>query len=400
MYQATTALQKLAKLRKRVRFVAGGTSASKTISILQLLIDDAQTDTIPTLTSVVSETMPHLKKGAIRDFQDILKKHNMWEDSRWNAGSSTYTFPYVDSAGKVHDAGSKIEFFSADDPGKVRGPRRDRLFVNEANRVAYEAWDQMLVRTKEYAFADWNPVVEFWAYDLMQQRDDVDFLTLTYKDNEALDPRVVAEIESHKPNRNWWRVYGQGLLGEVEGRIYTGWQQIDTVPFEARLMRYGLDFGYSQDPAALVAVYYYNGGYIIDEILYSKGISNQRMAEVLRNQEQQAVVFADSAEPKSIDEIHSWGISIMPIAKGRDSINQGIQYVQDQRVSVTSRSLNVWKEYNRYLWEIDKDGKITNKAQDFDNHAMDAIRYAFESLRAPVRRPNQQVRQINLGMPT
>lgn len=399
LLQETTALHKIAALKRRVRLIAGGTSASKTISILEYLIDDAQTDLDPTLTSIVSETMPHLKKGAMRNFQEMLKSHNMWDDSRWNAGNSIYTFPYVDHAGKVYPSGSKIEFFSSDDPGKVRGPRRDRLFVNEANRVKFEAWDQMLIRTKEYAFADWNPVAEFWAYDLMKQRDDIDFLTLTYKDNEALDDRIVQEIESHRANKNWWRVYGMGLLGEVEGRVYTGWQQVDKVPHEARLVRYGLDFGYSRDPAAIVAVYYYNGGYIIDEVLYSTRMSFQNLADAILNRDEPAICYADSADPRGIDEIYRCGVNIQPIAKGRDSISQGIRYVQDQRISVTKRSVNVLHEYNRYLFEIDNDGKITTKAQDFDNHAMDAIRYAFESLRAPQRRPRQQARQVNLSMP-
>lgn len=399
MYQQTTALKKLNQLRQRLRFAAGGTSASKTISILQLLIDDAQTDHTPTLTSVVSETLPHLRKGAIRDFLSILQEHQYFEDARWNMSEHTYTFPMIDSHGKVYPVGSKLEFFSADQPGKVRGPRRDRLFVNEGNNIPLETFDQLLVRTKEYAWVDWNPVAHFWAYDLMEQRKDIGFVTLTYKDNEALDNRIVADIESHKANKNWWRVYGQGLLGEVEGRIYTGWTAVDDISHEARLVRYGLDFGYSQDPAAIVAVYYYNGGYIIDEVLYAKYMSYEQMAETIKNQEQSAVTYADSADPRGIDTIYRHGVPIMPIAKGRDSIDQGIHYVQDQRISVTKRSINVWKEYRGYLWETDKDGKITTDPQDFDNHAMDAIRYAFESLKAPTKRPMQRVRQVNLGMP-
>jgi phage terminase large subunit len=398
MYQQTTALQKLAKLKQRLRFVAGGTSASKTISIEQLLIDDAQTDTTPTLTSIVSETLPHLRKGAIRDFLSILQEHQYFEDNRWNASEHTYTFPLIVGT-RVYPVGSKIEFFSADQPGKVRGPRRDRLFVNEGNNIPFETFDQLLVRTKEYAYVDWNPVAHFWAYDMMEQRKDIDFLTLTYKDNEALDKRIVADIESHRGNKNWWRVYGEGMLGEVEGRIYTGWQTVDDIPHEARLVRFGLDFGYSQDPASIVAVYYYNGGYIIDEVLYARQMRYQDLGEAILNQDQRAVTYADSADPRGIDEIYRQGVPIMPIAKGRDSINNGIRYVQDQRISVTKRSVNIMKEYRSYLWETDKDGKITTDPQDFDNHAMDAIRYAFESLRAPVKRVQQRVRQVNLGMP-
>ena len=153
MFQLTTATKKLAKLKKRIRLVPGGTSAGKTISIEQLLIDDAQSDKTPTLTSIVSESFPHLKRGAIRDFLNIMQEHGYYDDTRWNKTDYVYTF----------ETGSRIEFFSADQPAKVRGPRRDRLFINEGNNVPYETWDQLLVRTKEYAWCDWNPTNEFWA---------------------------------------------------------------------------------------------------------------------------------------------------------------------------------------------------------------------------------------------
>jgi phage terminase large subunit len=370
-YQLTTATKKLAKLRKRVRAVAGGTSAGKTISILQLLIDDAQTDKEPTLTSIVSESFPHLRKGAMKDFLDIMKQHKYFKDSRWSKTDFTYTF----------ESGSKIEFFSSDQPGKVHGPRRDRLFVNEANNVSQETFDQLLLRTEEYAWADWNPVQEFYMYtEYIGQRDDVDFIILTYLDNEGLSEAIVREIESRKSNKRFWQVYGLGLLGEAEGRIYTGWQIIDEVPFEARLERYGLDFGYSNDPTAIVALYYYNGGYILDEVTYQKGLSNKQIADILNNQPK-ALVIADSAEPKSIDELKLYGVNVQPVMKGRDSVAQGIQYVQDQRVSITKRSVNGLKEYRNYLWETDKEGRIINTPIDLWNHFLDATRYGFEGLR-------------------
>lgn len=371
-YGYTTAVEKLSKLKKRIRAVSGGTSAGKTIGILELLIDDAQTDTKPTLTSVVSESFPHLRKGAMRDFLSILQEHNYYKDERWSKTDYTYTF----------ESGSKIEFFSADQPGKVRGPRRDRLFVNECNNVNQEAFEQLLLRTREYCFADWNPVAEFYMYtEYIDHRDDVDFLILTYKDNEALDESIVKEIESRKGNKLFWQVYGLGLLGEAEGRVYKGWQTIDDVPHEARLERYGLDFGYSNDPTAIVAIYYHNGGYILDEITYQKGLSNKQISDILKNQPQ-ALVIADSAEPKSIDELKLYGVNILPVTKGRDSVVQGIQYVQDQRISITKRSVNGLKEYRNYLWETDKDGRILNTPVDMWNHFLDATRYGFEGLRS------------------
>lgn len=379
MYQLTTATKKLSKLRKRVRGVSGGTSAGKTISIEQLLIDDAQSDKKATLTSIVSESFPHLKRGAMRDFLNIMQEHGYFRDSQWNATDYTYTFLN----------GSKIEFFSADQPSKVRGPRRDRLFINEGNNIPYEAYDQLLVRTKEYCWVDWNPTNEFWFYtDVLGKRDDVDFITLTYKDNEALDENIVRDIESHKDNKNWWQVYGLGQLGEVEGKIYTDWQIIDSIPHEARLERYGMDFGYSVDPTAIVAVYYYNGGYILDEVTFQKGLSNKQIADILNNQPK-ALVIADSAEPKSIDEIMGYGVNIIGAQKGQGSINQGIQYVQQQRISVTKRSLNVIKEYRNYLWKTDRDGKIMNVPDAGFDHSMDAVRYGLESLKPRIERPKR-----------
>lgn len=384
MYQETTATKKIAKLRKRIRAVQGGTSASKTISILLYLIARAQSDKTATLTSVISESIPHLKRGAIRDFQNILKAHNYWIEDRWNVQDSTYTF----------ETGSKIEFFSADQSAKLRGARRDRLFINEANNVPFDAFEQLEVRTKEFIFLDWNPVSTFWFYEEVEgKRSDVELIILTYRDNEALDQQIIQAIEARKGRASWWRVYGEGLLGEVEGRIYTGWSTIDDVPHEARLERFGLDFGYSNDPTAIVAVYYYNGGYILDEIAFQKGLSNKQIADIILNQEKKVLTIADSAEPKSIDEIRSYGILIQPTVKGKDSVTQGIQLVQDQQISVTKRSINVIKEYRNYLWIIDKDGRMLNEPDHLWSHSMDAIRYAITSL-APVMRRREMYDQL------
>lgn len=380
MYEATTATRKVASLRQRIRGIQGGTSASKTISILLILIDKAQSDEKPTLTSIVSESFPHLKRGVMRDFLNIMQGHSYFDDARWNRSDYTYTF----------ETGSKLEFFSADQPSKVRGPRRDRLFMNECNNIPFEAFDQLEVRTKDEVWLDWNPTNEFWFYtDVLTKRTDVDHLTLTYKDNEALDPNIVASIEMRKGNKAWWQVYGLGQLGEVEGKIYKGWQQVDEIPHEARLERYGLDFGYSIDPTALVAIYSYNGGYIVDECLYMKGMSNKRIADVILNLPQ-ALVIADSAEPKSIDELKEYGLNVLGAQKGQGSVNQGIQYVQDQKISVTQRSTKLWREYNNYLWKTDKDGKTVNVPEPGWDHALDALRYGMESLKPRIDDDNWQ----------
>lgn len=373
-YLRTTATNKIASLSKRIRAVQGGTSASKTVSILLYLIARAQTDATPTLTSIVSESFPHLKRGVIRDFLNIMQEHNYYDDKRWNKTDYTYTF----------ETGSKIEFFSVDQPGKVRGPRRDRLFINEANNVPYESFDQLEVRTKEFIFLDWNPTNEFWFYEEVVKRSDVEHLILTYRDNEGLSREIVDSIEQRKDRKGWWQVYGEGLLGEVEGKIYKDWAILDEIPHHARLERYGLDFGYSNDPSAIVAIYYYDGGYILDEITFLKGLSNKQIADTILNQPQ-ALVIADSAEPKSIDEIKAHGVNIQAAEKGADSVRNGIQLVQDQRISMTKRSTNIIKEYRNYLWETDRDGKILNEPEHTFSHSMDAIRYALTSL---IKKPN------------
>lgn len=314
--------------------------------------------------------MPHLKRGAIRDFLNIMKEHNYYDDERWNKTESTYTF----------ETGSKIEFFSADQPWKVRWPRRHRLFVNEGNNVDYESFDQLLIRTEEFAFIDWNPVGEFYMYtDFIGKRDDVEFITLTYKDNEALSESIVKEIESHKDNKRWWTVYWEGKLGEVEGKIYKDWQIIDSVPHEARLERYWLDFGYTNDPTAIVAIYAYNGWYILDEIAFQKWLSNKQIADILKSYPT-SLIIADSAEPKSIDEIKSYWLTILWAEKWPDSIKNGIQQVQDQKISVTKGSINIIKEYRNYMWSTDRDGKILNVPESWFDHSMDALRYWFANL--------------------
>lgn len=369
MYESTTATKRLLDTSKRIRAVAGGTSASKTISILLILIDKAQSDKTPKLTSVVAESTPHLKRGAMRDFLDIMKAHGYYKEENWNRTDSIYTF----------ETGSQIEFFGVDAADKLRGARRDRLFINEANNVTYGAFNELEVRTRDEVWLDWNPTNEFWFYtDLQNSRDDIDFLTVTYKDNEALDQSTVDTIEARKANKQWWRVYGLGLLGEHEARIYKDWQIIDEIPHEARLERYGLDFGYSNDPTALVAVYKYNNGWILHEELYKTGMTNQQIADYLKSI-RQALVVADSAEPKSIDEIKLEGITIIPTTKGPGSLNQGIQWVQGERVSVTKQSTNLIKEYRNYMWKEDRDGKLLNAPEPMWDHALDAVRYALTS---------------------
>lgn len=390
-YQTTTSVRKIARLNKRVRVIQGGARAGKSFAILLILIATAQdSKSKGKVISVVSETVPHLKRGVMRDFKNIMSEHGYWKDARWNASDYIYTF----------ETGCIIEFFSADSSAKVRGPARNVLFINECNNLSFETYTQLILRTTDYAYLDYNPVSEFWVHTEVINRDDAEMIILTYKDNEGLNQAIIDEIESRKANKNFWRVFGLGLIGEAEGKVYTNWQIIDDIPHEARLERYGLDFGYSNDPTAIVAIYYYNGGYILDEVTYQKGLSNKQIADIINNQPK-ALVMADSAEPKSIDELRLYGVNVLPTVKGQGSVNQGIQYVQDQKISITKRSINGIKEYRNYMWQADKEGNITGKSGrtpiDLWNHFLDATRYGFESLR-PKKAHTQPKRVPRLKM--
>lgn len=383
MYTATTATRKIVKLNNRIRAVAGGTSASKTISILLYLINRAQSDKVPTLTSIVSESFPHLKRGVMRDFLNILQAHNYYDDDRWNKSDYIYTF----------ETGSKIEFFSADQPSKVRGPRRDRLFVNECNNVAKESWEQLLLRTREFAFADWNPVSDFFMYEdygLHDEHDipyaddpDTDFIILTYKDNEALEPAIVNEIEKRRTNTAWFRPYGEGKRGELEGKIFKDWKIIPEIPHEASLEVRGLDFGYSQDPVALVDIYYYNGGYILDEIAYRVGLKDRQLSDTIQNQpDPNVLIIGDSSDSKAIATLQEdFSLPIIGVDKkgsnGQTFTNAAIKFVQGQRMSITKRSVNLIKSYRNFMWQTDKNGTILPKYDHYWSDGMMATIYGM-----------------------
>lgn len=376
MFSATTATKKILELTKRIRIVQGGTSAGKSVSILLVLITLAQSDRTKTITSIVSESVPHLKRGVIRDFMNIMQTHHYWSDERWNVTDSIYTF----------ETGAIIEFFSSDNGDKLRGARRDRCFINEANNITFDAFEQLEVRTKDFVILDYNPTSEFWVFtDVEGKRTDAEKIILTYRDNEGLSKEIVNSIEQRRNRPGWWSVYGEGKLGEVEGKIYKDWEMIEKIPHEARLVRRGLDFGYSNDPTAIVDIYEYNGGFIVDELAYQTGLSNRQIADILKSREDKVLCMADSAEPKSIDEIAGYGVNIMGVAKGAGSVQQGIQFVQDKRISVTTRSVNVIRCYRNYLWKTDKNGKVLNEPEHTFSDPMDAIRYGFNGYKT---RPN------------
>jgi len=357
----TTAQDKIAKLRKRIRVVYGGTSASKTFSIIPFLIEYAINNANQEI-SIVSESIPHLRRGAMRDFLKIMQGIGMYQDAKFNKSSLTYKFGNR----------SYIEFFSADQPDKLRGARRDVLFINECNNVTFEAYQQLAIRTRKFIYLDYNPTHEFWVDTELSEDKDVCKVVLTYKDNEALEPAIVKEIEKARERaktshywRNWWNVYGLGKQGKVEGVIYKDFKIIDQLPKESRLLCTGLDFGFTNDPTAAVDIYKLNEGYILNEVLYRKGLHNNEIYTLLKDKR---LVYADSAEPKSISEMQRYGLQILPATKGQGSVMFGIQLLQSHKIFVTSQSVNLIKEMRNYSFDKDKQGNTLNKPIDAFNH--------------------------------
>lgn len=370
MFIKTTVIKKILALTKFVKGIQGGTSAGKTYGVLPVLIDIAAKNNLIEI-SVVAESIPHLKRGAMKDFKKIMKQTNRWVDSRWNATDFKYTF----------NNGSQIEFFSADNDSKLRGARRDYLYMNECNNMTFHAYTELASRTKIGVYLDWNPVNEFWFHTDLQNDTDVDFLTVNYLDNEACPESALNFILKAKEKsststywNNWYNVYGLGLLGSLDGVVFQNWEQIDTIPTEANYLGAGLDFGYSNDPTALIGVYEYNGKIICDEMIYSTSLLNSDIVKLM-SQNRIMPIWADSAEPKSIEEIRRAGFNIRPVVKGADSINFGISVLQQKEILITKSSTNLIKELRNYSWDVDKSGKKLNKPIDSYNHAIDALRY-------------------------
>ena len=375
MFQSTTAIKKLHALTKRKKVIQGGTSAGKTFGIIPILIDRCIRFPL-TETSVVSESIPHLRRGAMKDFLKIMVSTNRFRDNQWNRSALKYTFTN----------GSYIEFFSVEQPDKLRGARRNVLYVNEANNVPFEAYNQLSIRTSGDIWIDFNPTANFWAHKEVVGNDDADFITLTYLDNEALPQTIVDDIESAREKAktseywsNWWKVYGLGQIGSLEGVCIKDWREMEKLPEEARLLCGGMDFGYSNDPSTYIRLYKYNDSYIFDEVFYQKKLLNVDISNLLKEHNVKEIVYADSAEPKSIAELRTYRHNILPCTKGKDSIVYGINLINQNKIFVTSRSNNLIKELQSYTWMKDREGNTINKPiQGFD-HCIDSCRYAITS---------------------
>lgn len=376
----TTSLTKIEQALYEPTFykiIQGGMSASKTFSILELLVGYAESYP-DSLISVVGMSYPHLSTGAIRDFTKIMKETNRWNPAQWNSTSHIYTFKN----------GSVLEFLSVDKMS-ARGPRRDVLFVNEANGLNFEVFQELAGRTRDFVIIDYNPSAKFWAHEELIEKhpDDVSFLILTYKDNEALSAREVENIEAHRPKAgeepsNWWTVYGLGQIGSLEGNVYSGWIESSLEEItKGRLVRYGLDFGFSNDESAMVAVYDLGENRLgVVEKLFEKGILNSQYAEKFNvaQVDPSVLIVADSARPEAIAEIRSNGFRIVGADKNAGSVLRGIERVSEKQIYYVGENLK--REYLSYAWRKKRTGEILDEPQDGNDHLVDSLRYAVDDL--------------------
>ncbi len=360
---------------KRRALNEGGTASSKTWSVLQLLILIAQHAKSKLLISVVSESLPHLKRGAIRDFFNILGESSD-NNSNYNKTEQTYRA----------SQNGVIEFFGADEADKVRGPRRDILFINEGNNVPWETARGLDIRTAKFTLVDWNPVSEFWAHEYWIGQPENAYIHSTYQDAlQILPAEVVANIESNKDkDPNWWNVYGLGRLGKVEGLVYPFFSQVKELP-QGEVF-YGLDFGFSTDVTALIKNVIIGDSLYSQELIYERGLTNHDIAVMMSERgirKHSEEIFADSAEPKSIEEIYQYGFNIKPCPKGPGSVEYGHQKVRQYKQCWTEDSLYCIKEQRNFRYMPDKNGKLTEKTTHIWSHGQDARRYALMGKMGP-----------------
>lgn len=369
----TTAIRKMLAMTQRKRVIQGGTSSGKTYGIIPIIIDKAARTPRLKIT-VVAESIPAVKDGAVKIFKDIMFDTGRWIESHWIGNPMEYTF----------SNGSIIQFKSFDSVGKAKASgKRDILFLNEANHISFEIADALMIRSK-VTWIDFNPDNEFWAHTEVLPEHNAEFLLLTYKDNEGLPPETLEDllikIEKAKTSdywANWCRVYVDGEIGNLQGSVFENWSQCDEIPKDAEFISYGMDFGFTNDPSTLIAVYRYNNELYLDELIYQTKLTNSDLIAKLKelNVYQHQMIVADSAEPKSIEDIRRAGFRIDGAKKGADSIRNSIDTLQAYKLCVSKRSLNLIKELRNYKWVTDKDGKSTSQPIDNYNHAIDAIRY-------------------------
>lgn len=359
----------LEKSQKKIIIEQGGSRSGKTYNILIWIIFGYSLRNKNKIISICRKTFPALRTSAMRDFFEILKTHELYKEEDHNKTSSEY---------KIN--GNLIEFISLDSPQKVRGRKRDILFLNEANECTWEDWNQLIFRTIGRVILDYNPSDDFhWIYDKVKVREDADFFRTTYKDNKFLEESIVKEIERLQfTDENYWRIYGLGEVGQSKATIFQ-FREIDTIPENAKFVSLGMDFGYTNDPTCISKIYLHDTNLYCEELLYRTGMTNRDIHNELLNLEigRRDEIFADSAEPKTIDELYRYGWNIKPSTKGRDSINIGIDMLKRYTIHVKKNSQNAIKEFRNYKWKEDKNGNILNQPEDKWNHFIDSLRYGI-----------------------
>jgi phage terminase large subunit len=360
----TNVFHKAYNSNTRITCLQGGTRSSKTYSLCQLFIVKALRETGKVFT-ICRKTLPALKGTAYRDVLELLKELGLYSEEYHNKSELSYSLN-----------GNLIEFISVDQPQKIRGRKRNYLWLNEANEFTYEDYQQLILRTTEKVYLDYNPSDPYsWIYEKVITRDDCTFFKSTYKANPFLDKDTIAEIERLKDlDPDYWQVYGLGEIGSIQTMIFRNFNLADEV--QGRLVGYGLDFGFTNSPSALVAVYQSDDNLYIKEMLYEKRLTNTDLANKLREFkiDRQSEIVADSAEPKSIEEVYRSGFNIKPAKKGA-GIHLGIDIMRRYKLHITKDSLNAIKEFRSYKWATDKNGDVLNTPVKVNDHLIDATRY-------------------------
>lgn len=372
----TITFDNLISSRNRVTHHIGGTRSGKTYAILQyLIVQGLQSKNDIT---IVRKTVPSLKRSVIKDFKDIMVGLGIWDTESYNISDRIYTF---------HN-GSTISFLNTDDPEKLRGVKSNILFIDEASEIDEESYFQLSIRCEGQIILAFNPTVS--PYHWLRQMDDCERFVTTYKDNPYLPEQMVKEIEGleHK-NPKYWKIYGLGEYAANDKAIFSNFQIVDSFPIE-ELVGFGLDFGFSNDPTALVAVHKKGDMIYVRELMYDRGLVTNDIINKLKslNIGRETEIWADSSEPRLIEEIYRSGFNIKPVKKGPDSINFGISVLQNFGICVDKKSTNLINELYSYEYITDKYGYVTNKPQDFNNHAIDALRYLAMS-RLSIKQQNR-----------
>lgn len=369
MFKASVVYQANYNATEPIVVNQGGTSSGKTYSILQTLFCKAISEPNIIIT-VVGQDIPNLKAGALRDALTII-------DESEELKSLILSYNKTDRIIAFH-SGSVMEFKSYLNPQGAKSGKRDYLFVNEANGISEGIYDQLALRTKKQIFIDYNPDAEFWVHESLIGKPGVLLIISDHRHNPFVHQSIRDKIEALKDKDiELFKVYGRGLTGRIEGLIFRNYNIVDEVPKDARLVSYGMDFGFTNDPTTLLSVWLNGGELFVKELIYETGLTNIKIAERLRlhNVLPNDEIIADSAEPKSIQEIYNERFNIKGALKGADSIKNGIDILKRYVINITSDSTNLRKEIKSYKWKQDKEGKTINEPVDFNNHAIDALRY-------------------------